>query len=193
MIRSLNALEECRNMVAMRLTDYQQRLAWGYNRKVKPQEFVPEDLTLRRPLEAQRIKVLVNWPRTGNGSTKWQPRPGQDPTIWKIWKKDPCPDYRMSTIWRSITNECNGIYVTLVLTCKVAKTMEPSLMSFIVQANHRVLVWLFHIYFLLRTEVWLSLTPVIDQMETTDQMETLVTSSKDKSLARLDPGTLVTD
>ena len=71
--------------------------------------------------------------------------------------------------------------------------MEPSLMSFIVQANHRVLVWLFHIYFLLRTEVWLSLTPVIDQMETTDQMETLVTSSKDKSLARLDPGTLVTD
>lgn len=46
MIKSLDALEERRNMVAMRLADYQQRLAQGYNRKVKPRDLLPGDLVL---------------------------------------------------------------------------------------------------------------------------------------------------
>ncbi|XP_075654362.1 uncharacterized protein LOC142624598 [Castanea sativa] len=35
MIKNLDGLEEHRDIVAVRLTDYQQRLAQGYNRKVK--------------------------------------------------------------------------------------------------------------------------------------------------------------
>ena len=36
MVNSLDILEERRDMVFIRLASYQQRLAQGYNRKVKP-------------------------------------------------------------------------------------------------------------------------------------------------------------
>lgn len=50
MIGNLDALEEHRDMVAVQLANYQQRMAQGYNRKVKPQEFVPGDLVLRKAI-----------------------------------------------------------------------------------------------------------------------------------------------
>jgi len=41
-------------MVAMRLADYQQRLAQGYNRRVKPWEFVPRDLVLQKAIGSMK-------------------------------------------------------------------------------------------------------------------------------------------
>ena len=38
MVRNLDAFEERRDMVSVRLADYQQKLAQGYNRKVRPRE-----------------------------------------------------------------------------------------------------------------------------------------------------------
>ena len=47
-VRNLDFLEERRDMVSIQLTDYQQKLARGYNRNVKPREFVARDLVLRK-------------------------------------------------------------------------------------------------------------------------------------------------
>ena len=46
MIGNQDALEEWREMVSVRLGNYQQKLAQGYNKKVRPREFVPRDLVL---------------------------------------------------------------------------------------------------------------------------------------------------
>ena len=46
MVGDLDACEERRDMVSVQLVDYQQKLAWGYNRNVKPREFVVRDLVL---------------------------------------------------------------------------------------------------------------------------------------------------
>lgn len=46
MVGNLDALEERRDMVSMQLADYQQKLAKGYNGKVKPRDFVLNDLIL---------------------------------------------------------------------------------------------------------------------------------------------------
>ena len=46
MVGNLDALGEWRDMVVVRLADYQQRLARWYNRRVRPQEFVLGDLIL---------------------------------------------------------------------------------------------------------------------------------------------------
>lgn len=48
MIGNLDALEERREMVSIWLADYQQKLAQGYNRKVRPWGFVARDLVLRK-------------------------------------------------------------------------------------------------------------------------------------------------
>ena len=48
MVGTLDSLEERRDMVSIRLADYQQKLAWGYNRNVKPKEFVTGDLVLQK-------------------------------------------------------------------------------------------------------------------------------------------------
>ena len=46
MVGNLDALEERREMVFVWLADYQQKLAWGYNKKVRPWKFVVGDLVL---------------------------------------------------------------------------------------------------------------------------------------------------
>lgn len=40
MVKNLDALEERRDMVSVRLANYQQKLAQGYNRKVRHQDFM---------------------------------------------------------------------------------------------------------------------------------------------------------
>lgn len=65
MVRSLEALEEQRSTIAVQLANYQQRLAQGYNRNVKPQEFVPADLVLRKTVgnakDHSAGKLAPNW------------------------------------------------------------------------------------------------------------------------------------
>lgn len=46
MIDNLDALEEQRDMVALRLANYQQKFSQGYNKKVRVREFMPGDLVL---------------------------------------------------------------------------------------------------------------------------------------------------
>ena len=46
MSENLGLLEERRDMVFVRVANYQQKLARGYNRNVKPKEFVAGDLVL---------------------------------------------------------------------------------------------------------------------------------------------------
>ena len=46
MIGNQDALEERREMVSVRLGNYQQKLAQGYNKKVRPRKFVPRDFVL---------------------------------------------------------------------------------------------------------------------------------------------------
>lgn len=48
MIKWLDLLEESRDMASIRLANYQQKLAWGYNRNVRPREFVVGYLVLQR-------------------------------------------------------------------------------------------------------------------------------------------------
>lgn len=49
----------------MRLANYQQKLTQGYNRKVRPQEFVPEDIVLRKAVGSMKDqnadKLAPNW------------------------------------------------------------------------------------------------------------------------------------
>ena len=54
MIGHLDALEKQREMVYVQLTDYQQKLAQGYNKKVRPWEFMARDLVLRKGWEYER-------------------------------------------------------------------------------------------------------------------------------------------
>ena len=65
MLGNLDALEERRDMVSIQLADYQQKLAQGYNRKVRPQEFVPEYLGLQKAVRSMKGhnagKLALNW------------------------------------------------------------------------------------------------------------------------------------
>lgn len=67
MVSSLDALEERRDMVSIRLASYQQRLAQGYNKKVKPREFMQGDLILRKIVgimkDQNARKLAWNWER----------------------------------------------------------------------------------------------------------------------------------
>ena len=54
MIGHLDALEKQREMVYVQLADYQQKLAQGYNKKVRPWEFMARDLVLRKGWEYER-------------------------------------------------------------------------------------------------------------------------------------------
>ena len=51
---NLDALEERRDMVFVRLANYQQKLAQGYNKKVRPREFVLGDLILRKAIGSMK-------------------------------------------------------------------------------------------------------------------------------------------
>ena len=65
MVENLDALEEKRERVAVRLVDYQQKLAQGYNKKVRPQGFVAGDLILWKAIgnmkDQNAGKLATNW------------------------------------------------------------------------------------------------------------------------------------
>jgi len=67
MIGNLDALEERRDMVSVRLANDQQKLAQRYNRKVRPREFVAGDLVLRKAIGSMKYhnasKLAPNWER----------------------------------------------------------------------------------------------------------------------------------
>lgn len=67
MVSSLDALEERRDMVSMRLANYQQKLVQGYNRKVRTMGFMPKDLVLRKAISSMKDqsagKLAPNWER----------------------------------------------------------------------------------------------------------------------------------
>ena len=52
-------------MVSIQLADYQQMLAQGYNRNVKPRKFVAGDLVLRKAVgnmkDKSAGKLALNW------------------------------------------------------------------------------------------------------------------------------------
>lgn len=61
----LDALKVKREMVAIWLVDYQQKLAQGYNRKVRPRGLVARDLVLRKVVgnmkDQNADKLALNW------------------------------------------------------------------------------------------------------------------------------------
>ena len=67
MIGNLDALEERRDMVSVRLANYQQKLAQRYTRKVRPQEFVVGNLVLQKAIGSMKdhnaSKLAPNWER----------------------------------------------------------------------------------------------------------------------------------
>lgn len=65
LIRNLDALEERREMVSVWMADYQQKLARGYNRKVRPREFMAGYLILQKAVGSMKDlsarKLALNW------------------------------------------------------------------------------------------------------------------------------------
>ena len=59
LIGSLDMLEERREMVFVWLANYQKRLAQGYNRNVRPREFVLGDLVLCKAVGNMRYQNAV--------------------------------------------------------------------------------------------------------------------------------------
>ena len=54
MVEHLDLLEEYREATTIKLTEYQQELARGYNRNVKTREFGAGDLVLRKAVGHMR-------------------------------------------------------------------------------------------------------------------------------------------
>ena len=54
MVERLDLLEEYQEEAVIRLAEYQQKLAWHYNRDVKTREFGARDLVLRRAVGNMR-------------------------------------------------------------------------------------------------------------------------------------------
>ena len=50
-VRELDVSDELREAVTIRIMSYQRRLVNSYNRRVKPREFQPGDLVLRKVFE----------------------------------------------------------------------------------------------------------------------------------------------
>lgn len=65
MTQQLDLLEENREIVSIKLADYQKRLAQGYNQNMQPREFVARDLVLRKAVgsmkESSLRKLAPNW------------------------------------------------------------------------------------------------------------------------------------
>ena len=65
MAERLDLLDECREVAAIRLAEYQQSLAWRYNRGVKIIEFNAGDLVLRRVVgnirDTNAGKLALTW------------------------------------------------------------------------------------------------------------------------------------
>ena len=63
----LDLLEEYREVAAIRLAEYQQKLAWCYNRGVRVREFSVEDLVLRRAVGSMRDTNIGKLAQTWKG------------------------------------------------------------------------------------------------------------------------------
>ena len=74
MVKQLDLLEEYRELSTIWLAEYQQKLAWRYNREVKRREFSTRDLVLQ--------KVVGNTQDVNAG--KLPPLLGEKHIIWKI-------------------------------------------------------------------------------------------------------------
>ena len=65
MLEQLDSLEEYREVATIRLAEYQQKLAWRYNRDVRPREFGVEDVVFRKTVENIRDsnagKLALTW------------------------------------------------------------------------------------------------------------------------------------
>ncbi|XP_075670145.1 uncharacterized protein LOC142639900 [Castanea sativa] len=65
MVKQLDSLEECREFVIIQLADYQQKVAWRYNKDVKKMEFSAGDLVLwkvvRNVWDVDSGKLASNW------------------------------------------------------------------------------------------------------------------------------------
>ena len=95
MIENLDTLEEKREMVAM-LADYQQNLAQGYNRKVRPWGFVTGDLFCKKLWEKyQNVgKLALNW----EGPYRVKATAGIGAYYLEDMEERPLPDHGMSVI-----------------------------------------------------------------------------------------------
>ena len=64
-VRELDISDELREATRIHITSYQRRLANSYNKQVKPREFQPSDLVLRKVLEntadPTAAKFQPNW------------------------------------------------------------------------------------------------------------------------------------
>lgn len=98
MIGNLDTLEERRDVVSMRFADYQQKLAEGYNRRVRPQEFVPGDLVLRKAVGSMKDhnagKLALNWEKPYRVTAM----AGAGAYYLEDMEERPCPDHGMSVI-----------------------------------------------------------------------------------------------
>ena len=65
MVKHLDQLEECWELATIRLAEYQQKLAWRYNRDVKRREFSTGELVLRKVVGNTRDvnagKLALTW------------------------------------------------------------------------------------------------------------------------------------
>ena len=65
MVEHLDFLDECREVTTIWLAEYQQSLAWRYNRDVKTREFSVGDLVLKRVVgnmrDANAGKLVPTW------------------------------------------------------------------------------------------------------------------------------------
>lgn len=61
----MDLIEENRELVSVKLANYQQRISRGYNKGIKCKEFIPRDLVLRKVLGNTRDptigKLGSNW------------------------------------------------------------------------------------------------------------------------------------
>ena len=65
MVKPLDQLEECWELATIRLAEYQQNLAWRYNKDVKRREFSTGELVLRKVVGNTRDvnagKLALTW------------------------------------------------------------------------------------------------------------------------------------
>lgn len=65
MIEQLDFVEENREITSILLVNYQQKLSQGYNRNVRPREFIARDLVLQRVVGSMKEpslgKLAPNW------------------------------------------------------------------------------------------------------------------------------------
>ena len=90
-------LEERRESATTWLVEYQQKLAWRYNRDVRKREFEARDLVLRKVVGNTRDvnvgKLALTWDHIES-----PPLQVQGHITWRIWMKDHFLGHEMPTI-----------------------------------------------------------------------------------------------